>query len=116
MSQILYLLVKLDKLSFKNAEKKINSLDNKFKNLKKVQNAFLNCFYQTPNTELLYENLNTDKTWFFHIIFYIKYLMSRKSRKAKAVINESVKKFPRNLLLNQLRFDLINNKSNLKWF
>ena len=107
----------LDKLSFKNAEKKINSLDNKFKNLKKVQNAFLNCFYQTPNTELLYEKLNTDKTSDFsrYDYFYIKYLISQgKVEKAKAVINESVKKFPRNLLLNQLRFDLINNKSNSK--
>ena len=107
----------LSELNFKNAQLRFDNLDNKFKNLKKIQDAFLNCFYQTQNTEIFYEKLNSNETSDFsrYNYFYTKYLISQgKIEKAKVIKDIAISKYPRNLLLNQLSFDLENNKMVLK--
>ncbi len=93
----------------------LNKLDNRFENLKKIQNVFLSCLIGSDKTDLLFEKLVTNQKTDFsrYNYFYAKYLNSNnKNKKAKNVIENSLKKYPRNLLLSQYRIDLLNAKNN----
>ena len=105
--------------SFKNldldlAKKKINDINPKFENLKAIQNVFLHCFYESKKTEIFFENLTADKNLNFsrYNYFYASYLSSiGKAEKEKKILKNAVVKYPRNLLLNQYKLDLNNNKT-----
>ena len=75
--------------------------------------AFLHCYYRDRNTELYFENLTSNEKIDFsrYNYFYATYLTnSGKILKAKKIINSSLKLYPRNLLLNQYKLDLKNNR------
>ncbi len=95
----------------------MNKLDNRFGNLKKIQNVFLNCFFESNQTEILFEKLINDQTDFSRYnFFYAQYLDSVGKRgKAKKIIEASLVENPRNLILNQLRYDFDNSKKNLSF-
>ncbi len=101
-------------LSFKDlqltsAQKKIDLINPRFSNLKKIQNIFLHCFYQSEETELLFKNLVSIKEIDFsrYNYFYAIYLVdSNRVEQAKRLINTSLKSYPRNLLLNQYKRNL----------
>ena len=95
----------------------MNKLDNRFSNLKKIQNVFLNCFFESNQTEILFEKLINDQTDFSRYnFFYAQYLDSVGKRgKAKKIIEASLVENPRNLILNQLRYDFNNSKKNLSF-
>ena len=105
--------------SFKNldldlAKKKINDINPKFENLKAIQNVFLYCFYESEKTEIFFENLVADKNLNFsrYNYFYASYLSSiGKHEKEKKILKNAIGKYPRNLLLNQYKLDLNNNKA-----
>ena len=91
----------------------LDKLDNRFENLKKIQNTFINCFFETNKTSLYFEQLTSDQNTDFsrYNYFYINYLNSIDDyNKTKKIIDFSLKKYPRNLLLNQLKVDLDNLK------
>ncbi len=99
-------------LDFNNAQIKIESMDPKFENLKSIQHVFLNCFYKTKNTEMIFENLISNEKIDFsrYNYFYATYLMnSGKILKAQKIVNSSLEQYPRNLLLNQYKLDFKNN-------
>ncbi len=99
-------------LDFNNAQIKIESMDPKFENLKSIQHVFLNCFYKTKNTEMVFENLISNEKIDFsrYNYFYATYLMnSGKILKAQKIVNSSLEQYPRNLLLNQYKLDFKNN-------
>ncbi len=101
-------------LSLEKAEKKIDAINPRFKNLKKIQKAFLHCYYASPNTDLFFQKLNTNKDIDFsrYNYFYVKYLTkSGKIEQAKKIIDTSLELFPRNVLLNQYKIDLSKNKN-----
>ena len=113
----LYIWSNLNDVNFEKANLSIEQLDDRFENLKKIQNVFLNCYFNTEKTENLYEKLlssqNIDFSRYFY--FYAKFLENKgKNEKAQSVVNSSLEKFPRNLLLNQYKIDLEreNFKSN----
>ena len=92
----------------------LNQLDGRFENLKKIQNVFLNCFFDSSNTEILFDKLTSNpKTDFSRYnTFFANYLDKiEKYDKAKNVVRTSLKKYPRNLLLNQYKVDLDNLKN-----
>ena len=98
----------------------INSiqLDSRFKNLNKIQNVFLNCFISSNKTETLFRELTSDQDVDFsrYNYFYAKYLFDKGNEsKAKMIVNNSLKKYPRNLLLNQFKKDLQNSKNNFNF-
>ncbi len=95
----------------------MNKLDNRFGNLKKIQNVFLNCFFESNQTEILFEKLINDQTDFSRYnFFYAQYLDSVGKRgKAKKIIEASLVENPRNLILNQLKYDFDNSKKNLSF-
>ena len=100
-------------LSLEKAEKKIDAINPRFKNLKKIQKAFLHCYYASPNTDLFFQRLSTNKDIDFsrYNYFYVKYLIkSGKIEQAKKIIDTSLELFPRNVLLNQYKIDLSKNK------
>ncbi len=100
-----------DQLDLKNAEDKINLIDSRFENLKKIQTVFLHCFYKSKKTDIVFKNLisNTEIDFSRYKYFYAKYLENLgKIKQAKQLINSSLETNPRNLLLNQYRIDLNN--------
>ena len=100
-------------LDFEDAQKKIESIDPKFENLKNIQSVFLHCYYRDQNTELYFENLTSNEKIDFsrYNYFYASYLLrNNKQSKAKKIIDSALQKHPRNLLLNQLKQDLEYSK------
>ena len=96
----------------------LDKLDDRFENLKRIQNVFLNCYYKNSNTEILFKDLLIDQKTDFsrYNYFYAKYLSSiGKIEKAKKIIKESLTKYPRNLLLNQYLVDLGNSKNSFNF-
>ena len=45
----------LKNLDLQSAQKKIDKINPRFKNLKEIQNVFLHCFYKSKKTEFLFE-------------------------------------------------------------
>ncbi len=111
----LYIWSDLNKNNLATAQLNFNQLDKRFDNIKKIQNVFLNCYFKSIDTESLYEELILDSKTDFsrYNYFYAKYMENNgKKDKAKKILEESLKKYPRNLLLNQYKVDFDNNKKN----
>ena len=104
--------------NIEQATNDLKKLDDRFKNLKKIQNVFLNCYFDSPNTGNLFTKITSnEKTDFsrynyFHASFE---LSTGKINNAKEIINSALKIYPRNLLLNQYKIDL-NKKKNSSLF
>ena len=97
-----------------NALIEIKKIDERFENLKKIQNIFLNCYFDSPNTENLYKELISNKKTDFsrYNYFYASFIAnSGKTKEAKQIVNSALKSYPRNLKLNQFKADLNENKN-----
>ncbi len=106
--------VSLSNLDLNKAENKFNNMDKRFENLKDIQNVFLSCRYKSKKTEILFEELTSNEKIDFsrYNFFYVNYLSKvGKQKKAKEVLESSIKLHPRNLLLNQLRYDFDNREN-----
>ena len=115
ISSSLYNWSNLDKNNLGKAISDLNNLDERFQNLKKIQNAFLNCFFSTNKTKEVFEELISDQRTDFsrYNYFYANYLSSIGDKaKAKEIVSNSLKKYPRNLLLNYYKTDLDKNENN----
>ena len=105
----LYIWSDLENNNLEDAQKKLNKLDSRFENLKKIQNVFLNCYFRSKDTGLLFNKLiSNEKTDFSRYnYFYAKYLFDQGEKiKARKIVDISLKKYPRNLLLNQYKINL----------
>jgi tetratricopeptide (TPR) repeat protein len=101
-----------------NASLQLEKLDKRFENLKKIQNVFLNCYYNSSNTNKLFIELNSNNKIDFsrYSYFHASYTASSgKINKAKNIVQSGLELYPRNLLLNQYKIDL-NNEKNLNTF
>ena len=97
-----------------NSMIEIKKIDERFENLKKIQNIFLNCYFDSPNTENLYKELISNKKTDFsrYNYFYASFMAnSGKTNEAKQIVNSALKSYPRNLKLNQFKADLNENKN-----
>jgi len=97
-----------------NSMIEINKIDERFENLKKIQNIFLNCYFDSVNTENLYKELISNKKTDFsrYNYFYASFMAnSGKINEAKQIVNSALKSYPRNLKLNQFKEDLNENKN-----
>jgi len=97
-----------------NSMIEINKIDERFENLKKIQNIFLNCYFDSSNTENLYKELVSNKKTDFsrYNYFYASFMAnSGKTKEAKQIVNSALKSYPRNLKLNQFKADLYENKN-----
>ena len=87
-----------------------------FERLKLIQKTFAHCYYESELTPQKFNSLtkmkSTDLSRFN--FFYANYLSKiNKKNEAINVLNNSLKLSPRNLLLNQLKIDLISKKKNI---
>ena len=103
----------LENKNYLQAENSLKKIDPRFENLKKIQLAFLNCYYDTElvkeKFKLLTENKDLDFSRYKY--FYSNYLISKNEiSSAKKVLNEALNLNPRNLILNQLKADLNSKK------
>ena len=92
----------------------LKKLDERFTNLKKIQNVFLNCYFNSSKTEDLFFEITSNQSTDFsrYNYFYASYLADiGKVESASSIINEALKHYPRNLLLNQYRIDLKKNNN-----
>ncbi len=101
--------------NLEKSEFTLNQMDSRFNNLKKIQKVFLNCFYKDEKTEVEFEALinNEDIDFSRYNYFFVNYLdRIGKKNEAEKTLKNALKKFPRNLLLNQHKDDLKNSKNN----
>ena len=108
----------VDKLDLKKVEKEFESIDPRFENLKSIQIVFLHCYYKSKKTDLSFKQLTSNNKIDFsrYNYFYAQYLSSKgKINEAKKVVNSSLKLYPRNLLLNQYKFDLENGNNEINF-
>ena len=101
-----------------NAKLALNKLNKRFENLKEIQNIFLHCYYDSPNTNNLFTELTSNKKTDFsrYKYFQASYAVSSgKINEAKNIVQSALKLNPRNLLLNQYILDL-NEEKNLNVF
>ena len=109
----LYFWSNLRNKNINEARIELDKSDDRFQNLKSIQNVFLSCYFRDNKTVQLYDEMISNKKTDFsrYIYFYADYLENNgKKNKAKKIIEDSLKKYPRNLLLNQKKFDLKNSK------
>ena len=95
-------------INFKEAKNEIDKIDQRFSSLKKIQNTFLHCFYDSEKTEDFYKNLSSkDETNLSRYnYFYALYLSDKnKINQANQVVETALELYPRNLLLNQYILD-----------
>ena len=118
VSNSLYNWSGLNNYNLKQATFELEKLDERFENLKKIQNIFLNCYFNSPNTISLFEELVSNKKTDFsrYNYFYASFLTSLgKIDKAKDIKHSALKFNPRNLLLNQYKLDFNNEKKTLSF-
>ena len=109
LSNSLYTWSSLDNYNLSQATSELKKLDERFKNLKKIQKVFLNCYFNSLNTNNLFEELISNKKIDFsrYNYFYASFLAnSGETNVAKKIVNSALKLYPRNLLLSQYKLDL----------
>ncbi len=111
LTQIVLNWTKLEKsnLTYNQAQEVFKEISPKYKNLKRINDIFLNCYFDTSETEKKFQNLINDQTTDFsrYTYFYINYLLKKdSSQKAHSILNLKLQDAPRNLLLNQVNRDL----------
>ena len=114
VSNSLYNWSNLKTSNIKNATLELKKIDKRFENLKRIQEVFLNCYYDSSKTNNLYYELTSNKKTDFsrYNYFHASYLASsEKINEAKKIIQSALKLYPRNLLLNQYIIDLNEDKN-----
>jgi tetratricopeptide (TPR) repeat protein len=91
--------------------KLINDLNPRFENIKKIQSTLAYCFFSSKNTSNKFTELTiNEKTDFSRYnFFHVNYLFKQgKKKKALETLDNSIKRSPQNLILNQFKVDLKN--------
>ena len=107
-----WIKIEKDKLNFYEANSLFDKLDPRFNNIKKIQKVFVSCYFDSPNSNLEFEKLISNKSTNFsrYSFFYIDQLIKKGFLdKAKNELNKSLEKSPRNVLLNKIKNDLNYN-------
>jgi len=100
--------------NLEQAKYDLQKLDERFENLKKIQNIFLNCYFDSPNTNDLFTEIVFNQSTDFsrYNYFYASHVASKsKISEAKKIVETALELYPRNLLLNQYLIDLNENKN-----
>ena len=100
--------ISFNNLSFEQAKQRINNLDERFKKIKKIQYAFVHCFYNKDDTDKIYEELiSNDEDLSRYSFFHANYLYrSGNVKKSNLILSERLKKNPESLILNQFQRDI----------
>ena len=94
----------------------IDSMNPRFENIKKIQRTFSYCFYgsKLANKEFKKLTLNSKTNFARYHFFHANFLyQSGNKKKSVKVIDNSLKVYPGNLILNQLKEDINSQNSKL---
>ena len=94
--------------------KLLDSIPRNFENLKKIQKAFVYCYFDSNKTGDVFRELfaNPNIDFSRYIFFYVNYLLNKEDAKEEAqnILQDSLKQYPKNLILNQLNVDIEQNR------
>jgi tetratricopeptide (TPR) repeat protein len=94
--------------------KLLDSIPRNFENLKKIQKAFVYCYFDSNKTGNVFRELfaNPNIDFSRYIFFYVNYLLKKEDTKEEAenILQDSLKQYPKNLILNQLNVDIEQNR------
>jgi len=102
----------IENSNFEKTSSVFESKNNQYNNLNKIQNAFLNCYFDSKKTEKIFSDLVNDNNADFsrYHFFYANYLIQKGEKsKAKKIVNEALEKYPENLILKQFKKDISSN-------
>jgi len=104
----------------KDSLKFLDKIPERYSNLKQIQNSFLQCYFDTSETQAAFEHLidNEDFTFSRYNFFLANYLLFKnKNIEAKKIISLSRKTYNSNLLIEQAEnFILTENNKKIKNF
>ena len=99
--------------------KLLQSMPNNFGSFKSIQEVFAYCYFDNLDVDVKFEKTikNEGDKFYRYNFFYANYLIEKNRKKeAVSILDSSANKYPRNLLINQLRENLKkNNKSKNKF-
>jgi len=87
----------------------LSAIPERFKNIKNIQKTFAHCYFDSSKVDEMFRQLTSrsDVNYYRYNFFHSNYLISKnKEEKAKEIIKLSLDQYPKNLILNQLKFDL----------
>jgi len=115
LGNILTSWIKASENDQKNSFKFFNKIPNRFSNLKKIQNTFLQCYFDTPETEASFKDLINNSEYEFsrYNYFLINYLIYKnKIYEVPKIFDKNIVNFNnRNLLIKQTENFLKNNNN-----
>ena len=91
----------------------LEDMPKKFENLKKIQKTFAYCCFDSSQSDEMFKKLTSDSdiNYSRYFFFHANYLISKnKKDKVKKILSSSLKIYPENLILNQLKEDFTQGK------
>ena len=98
---------------------KIKSMPNSFGSFKAIQEVFAFCYFDHPDLDKKFSKIILDDSekFYRYNFFFANYLIKKgREKEAKSIIDLTIDKFPRNLLINQLKENLNRNNFNRNEF
>ena len=118
LGNILIAWIKASENNKEDSFKFLDKVPERYHNLKKIQNSFLQCYFDTSKTQIAFEQLmnNEDSDFSRYNYFFANYLLFKnKNIEAEKVINLSRKTHKSNLLIKQTEnFILTGNSKKIK--
>ena len=114
IGNVLIVWSKASQNNYKESFQFLNTISPRYNNLKKIQNAFLQCYFETPKVEQSFRSLTENKEIDFsrYNFFLANYLLHKnKVKEAKKVIIDGRTKYDSNLLIKQSEIFFQNEKS-----
>ena len=116
LSESLYNWISFLQINENQALKLTSNIHPRFENIKSIQKTFLYCFYDSNKTNREFTNLasNPDTNFARYNFFHSNYLFnSGKKKQAIKLLDKSLRAYPTNLILNQLKADItLDDRSN----
>ena len=98
---------------------KIKSMSDSFGSFKAIQEVFAFCYFDHPDLDKQFSKIILDDSekFYRYNFFFANYLIKKgREKEAKSIIDLTIDKFPRNLLINQLKENLNRNNFNRNEF
>ena len=102
LGNILIAWIKASENNKEDSFKFLDKVPERYHNLKKIQNSFLQCYFDTSKAQIAFEQLmhNEDSDFSRYNFFFVNYLLFKnKNIEAKKVLNLSRKTYKSNLLI-----------------
>ena len=113
LGNILISWVKATENNKKNSFKFLNKIPERYHNIKQIQNSFLHCYFDSSETQIVFEKLigDEDSTFSRYNFFLANYLLFKnKNIEAEKIITRSRKANNSNLLIKQAEDFILTGK------